>query len=125
MADYPFLGDEGRAAELAGTDIPTIYQWMEAAHAVVTARLAGAGLSDAVLGMIEEHLAAHYHETGGGGGSGAVASERLGSWSVTYAAAGQAVSNLMATRNGRIAIELDTSGRLGEASKPKSTFAVL
>jgi hypothetical protein len=117
---YPLLGDENRAATLAGATIPEIYPWCEAADAVVRARLASSGLSAATLGMIMEHLAAHYYELEGGQ---VVSSESLGSWSTSFAT--RDLSDLRSTRNGRIAVELDTSGALAQASKPTPTFAVL
>lgn len=91
-----------------------------AALEVVTTRLGTTGQSDALLAMITEHLTAHYFEIGSGT---AKTSERFPDYAVTYSVSD--LAKLGATRNGRIAAELDQSGLLTEQSKPKSTFAVL
>lgn len=122
---YPYLGDEQNAARLVGCTVPEIYDLTAAADAVVRSHLIGSGLSAEVQGMIVEFLAAHYWTMGGGSaGGGVVQSERLGDWSASYAASAD-LSDLRSTRFGRIVTELDSTGALGEASKPKPTFAVL
>jgi len=122
---YPFLGDEAQAARLAGCTIAEIYDLVASADAVVRARLGRSNLDAATQGMIVEFLAAHYFTMGNGGAGGtAMQSERLGDYSVSYAAAAD-LSDLRSTRFGRIAVELDSTGALGEASKPRAAFAVL
>ena len=114
-------GDPTSVLELTGTtDVDAALVWLTAASAVVDQRLVGAGLSGAILTRIEEHLAAHYLEIGAGRG---ITSERFPDWAVTYASG--SLAELRTTRNGQIAVALDTSGFLSEASKPKPAFAVL
>lgn len=118
-----------RIADLVRGDEPldvaeqaTLDRFKEAALVVEAARLGSAsGLSDATRTMIVEHLTAHYWELGPGGG--ALKSERWADRSETYDA--EAMRMLASTRNGRIVMELDTTGALGEAAKPKPSFVVL
>ena len=105
-------------------DDVSLKRYSEAAVAVVDGKLGDSGLGDARLSMIAEHLTAHYLELAAADGGRIKTSERLPDYSVSYASE-QGLSSLSATRNGRIAIELDTSGTLAELSKPKPAFAVL
>lgn len=115
-------GNTGTVMSLAGiTDVDVAVTWLTAANAVVNQRLAGKALSALILTRIEEHLAAHYIELGGGK---VATSERLPDWSATYAA-GAKLDDLRSTRNGFIAAQLDTTGSLLEASKPTPRFAVM
>ena len=103
----------------AADDLVMVY--MEAAAAVVSDVLGATQQTLDRLNMIAEHLAGHYVEMSTSGGK---TSERLPDFAVTYGKASD-LSELRSTRNGRIAVELDQSGMLAEASKPKPTFAVL
>lgn len=114
-------GEYQKAADLAGTDVDGIILWMDAASRVVDQRLANSGLSSTVLARIEEHLAAHFYEMKGGQTK---TSERLPDYAVSYAS-GNDLADLRSSRNGQIAAMLDTTGSLGEASKPRPAFAVL
>lgn len=110
--------NEGRVAGLLGREPEAValFLYSQAAIAIVDARCAT--LDQALKSMIAEHLTAHYFELGA---SGAVTSERIGDWAASYASS----PLLGSTRNGRIASELDTTGSLMEAGKPKPAFAVL
>lgn len=121
---YPFLGNEARVAELVGATVSAVYDLTAAADAVVRARLSSSGLPTETLGMINEFLAAHYYSMGGAADGKVISSERLGDWSASYAAAAD-LSDLRSTRFGRIVCELDSTGALSEASKPRAAFAVL
>jgi hypothetical protein len=121
---YPFLGDEAQVASLVGATVSEVYDIVEASDTIIRARLGNAGLSAETMGLINEFHAAHLFSIAATSGGGILQSERLGDWSATYAASAD-LSDLRSTRFGRIAVELDTSGILSEASKPKAAFAVL
>lgn len=115
--------DLDRVELLSGgvTDHGVVLAYMEAAEEVVSVNLSATNQPPARLNMIAEHLAAHYVEMSTSGGK---TSERLPDYAVTYGKPSD-LAELRSTRNGRIAIELDQSGLLGEASKPKPSFAVM
>jgi len=99
----------------------SLYTWMQVAAQVADSRIPSAAcMTTPIRQMIAEHLAAHYYELGAGLN---VASERLLDYAVTYA--NGADVGLAASRNGRVAIELDCTGTLAQASKPRPQFAVL
>jgi hypothetical protein len=109
-------------ANPSSIDVDAALTWLSAANYVVTANYgANSGLNDLTLARIEEHLAAHYIELGGGR---QVASETLPDYAVRYAVSA-GMTGLTATRNGRIVLELDTTGILADLNKPKPSFAVL
>lgn len=99
----------------------SLYTWAQAAAQVVDLRIPSAScMTAAIRQMVAEHLAAHYYELGAGRD---VTSERLLDYAVSYASGNDA--GLRSTRNGRIALELDCTGTLATASRPRPQFAVL
>jgi hypothetical protein len=115
--------DQDRVQALIGT-LPaepyTFHAYAQAAIQIVDTRLVD--VPDQTLkNMIADHLTAHYLELEGM--SAGLVSKRIGDASWSWSA--DAVKNMAATRNGRIAIELDPTGSLAEGSKPVPTFVVL
>ena len=91
-----------------------LQDFIDAATAVELARVgSGKGVSNANRTTIVEHLSAAFWEMGTGGGG--LSAQSLADYSVTYATDSKALASLLTTRNGTIAVMLDTSGLLMDA----------
>ena len=99
--------DSEAVKKVVDTDLTDLAPYIDMAHAVVEEHLLSAGMSDALLTMIETQLSGHFltiiRER-------EVISEKIGDSQVAY---GDSVGKgYMATRYGRVACTLDTSGIL-------------
>ena len=113
--------DKLRVATLLGAtpDNTQLQFYADAAISVIDQRLPQ--LADALRNMLAEHLTAHYMELEGT--VGGLTAKRVGDASWSWSA--DALKDLRATRNGRIAADLDPTGTLSRLTQPKPAFAVL
>ncbi len=112
---------ESELLEIIDVDdsVTTTSPFITAANLLVTDKLAGSGLSDALLKEIERWLAAHFIAIR----DPRAASEAAQGVSVSYQGGGYG-AGLMGTQYGQQAVTLDYTGTLAALGKKKVVFAV-
>lgn len=99
--------------------------YLDDAHLLVEARLAGKGLSEGLLTLIEKNMAAHLYLLGRE--DGGIVAEKTGESSSTYAGSKTLGAGMSSTRFGQMVLGLDTTGSFASMDKPgrKALFRVV
>lgn len=110
--------------EIITTDKVDLQPFIIAANLLITNVLATSGLGDPLLKEIERWMSAHFIAMAGtDSDTGQVVEEKIGDASVKYDQ-GDFRKNLGATRYGRQAMLLDTTGKLANLGKGRAEFRV-
>lgn len=93
-----------------------ITPFIDMAHSLVDEELAGKGLSDTRLDLIQKNLAAHFAKMY----DPEMQSEQIEDY--RYKVAGERGEGLMATSHGQTAVMLDTTGTLAQLNADEDTY---
>lgn len=112
--------------EIITTDKVDIEPYITAANSLVTSELGDEGLGSARLKEIERWLAAHFLvHAGTDSAPGQVVEEAIGETRRRFSEGQAAFGNLDSTRYGKMAMLLDTTGKLAGLGKTRARFTVV
>ncbi len=112
--------------EIITTDVVDIDPFIISANSLVTSELSGEGLGTVRLKEIERWLSAHFLvHSGSDSTPGQIVEQSVGETRVRYSEGQASFGNLDSTRYGKMAMLLDTTGKLASLGKPRALFTVV